>query len=84
MSLADTIQEMLETNVDKITIGNSPNKLPFVALTQQIPTGAGGDMILVMHQREGKSIAECFNKIVKDMEHCAELKTHILQPPPRN
>lgn len=83
MSLNDQITTMLKKGITQISIGMSPNKVPFVAVVQQLQTGPGGDLTTITHQRENSSVAEAFDKIAKDVEHCGELGSKIIQMPAR-
>lgn len=81
MNLSETIEHLLSQGVFMIKIGNSPTSkgLLFVQAEQGLATGPGGNMLNVAHQCEGLSLVNCIEQIKRQVDHCNDLKTRVVQ-----
>lgn len=82
MNLSDSLTKLLKGGINDIVIGMNPQGLPYVQVKQVIKTGPEGNYTTVMHQKVDSSIVNCIERLGRDIEHCAELQTKIVQMNP--
>lgn len=81
MSFSENVAKLLKNGIERITIGMGPQKIPYVQVQQVVITGPPpGNSTQIIHQRENENVGEAMNMITKDVEHCQEMRTRIVQP----
>lgn len=79
MNLSDTIADVLNQNVGIIRIGKNSEGKPYVQAEQIVPTGPQHTAMNVVHQACTGTLVDCFDQIRKQIYHCNDLKTQIIQ-----
>lgn len=78
MNTTTAIENMLK-DVVEITIGTSPNKVPYVRARQIVKTGPSGTFIDLSHQVEHPSLGNCLAQIQRQVATAKEMETKIVQ-----
>lgn len=79
MNLNDTIERLFAENVVEIVIGKSPAGAIFVQAKHLITTGPAGNRVNVVHQAENAALVNCIEQIKRQVAHCNELQTRIVE-----
>jgi hypothetical protein len=79
MSIEGTISDLFKQGVKQITIGLSPNNMPFIQVQQGVQTGSAGNGQQVIHQIEADTLGECLELAKKQVAHANELRANVVQ-----